>query len=228
MAIFGPKPWVNPFGKMSIFRFFKLLVFKAQKRRFFWLQNIVKDIFLASIALKVKLKKWPVLDQNHGLTPLEKCQFFDFLNFLFLKPRKAFFWLQNIVKDIFLASIALKVKLEKWPVLDQNHGLTPLEKCQFFDFLNFLFLQPRKTCFGSRISCKTFSWPILPKKEKLEKSPFLDQNHGLTPLEKCQFFDFLNFLFLQPRKAFSALEYRQRHFPGLYCLKRKVEKMAIF
>ena len=24
---FGPKPWVNPFGKMSIFRFFDLLVF---------------------------------------------------------------------------------------------------------------------------------------------------------------------------------------------------------
>ena len=30
MAIFGPKPWVNPFGKMSIFRlFFELLVFIA-------------------------------------------------------------------------------------------------------------------------------------------------------------------------------------------------------
>ena len=27
MAIFGPKPWVNPFGKMSIFRLFGLHVF---------------------------------------------------------------------------------------------------------------------------------------------------------------------------------------------------------
>ena len=34
----------------------------------------------------------------------------------------------------------IKKKLEKWPFFDQNHGLTPLEKCQFFDFLNFLFL----------------------------------------------------------------------------------------
>ena len=25
-AIFGPNPWVNPFGKMSIFRFFELLL----------------------------------------------------------------------------------------------------------------------------------------------------------------------------------------------------------
>ena len=29
MAIFGQKPWVNPFGKMSIFRLFELLVFIA-------------------------------------------------------------------------------------------------------------------------------------------------------------------------------------------------------
>ena len=29
MAIFGPKPWVNPFGKMSIFYLFEILVFIA-------------------------------------------------------------------------------------------------------------------------------------------------------------------------------------------------------
>ena len=28
-AIFGPKPWVKPLGKMSIFRLFELLVFIA-------------------------------------------------------------------------------------------------------------------------------------------------------------------------------------------------------
>ena len=29
MAFFGPKPWVNPFGKMSVYGRFKLLVFIA-------------------------------------------------------------------------------------------------------------------------------------------------------------------------------------------------------
>ena len=29
MAIFGPKPWVNPFGKVSIFGLFEVLVFVA-------------------------------------------------------------------------------------------------------------------------------------------------------------------------------------------------------
>ena len=31
MAMFGPKPWVNPLGKMSIFRLFELLAFIAYK-----------------------------------------------------------------------------------------------------------------------------------------------------------------------------------------------------
>ena len=73
-----------------------------------------------------------------------------------------------------------------------------------------------------------FSWPIFQKKKKFEKWPFLDQNHGLTRLEKCQFFDFWNFLFLKPREAFfSLLEYRKEYFPELHCLKKKVGKMAI-
>ena len=51
--------------------------------------------------------------------------------------------------------------------------------------------------------------------KKLEKWPFFDQSHGLTPLEKCQFFHILKFLFLYPRKASFFLEYRKRQFPGL-------------
>ena len=43
MAIFRPKPWVNPFGKRSIFRLFQLLVFIGQKGVFSF-QNIAKDI----------------------------------------------------------------------------------------------------------------------------------------------------------------------------------------
>ena len=89
MARFGPKPWTNPFGEISIFRLFQLFVFIAQKGVFL-LQNITKHIFLTQIVLK-KREKWPILDQHHGLTPLDKSQFFDFFNVLFLCPRKAFF-----------------------------------------------------------------------------------------------------------------------------------------
>ena len=45
--------------------------------------------------------------------------------------------------------------MEKWPFLDENHGLTVLEKCQFFDFLKFLFLYSRKAFIHSTILDKT-------------------------------------------------------------------------
>ena len=65
-------------------------------------------------------------------------------------------------------------------------------------------------------------------KKRIEKWPFLDQTHGLTPLEKCQFFDFLDFFFYSQERRFIVLEYYKRHFPGLYCLQKKVGKMGIF
>ena len=49
MVIFGRKRWVNPFGKMSIFPLFELLVFIAYDG-VFSLYNMVKEIFLAYIA----------------------------------------------------------------------------------------------------------------------------------------------------------------------------------
>ena len=46
---FDPKPWVNPFGKMSILGRFELVIFMPYTGVFSF-QNIVKDIFLAYIA----------------------------------------------------------------------------------------------------------------------------------------------------------------------------------
>ena len=68
MAIFGPKPWVNPFGIMEIFRLFGLVV--SLESRFIVLEYH-KRHFFALYCLKKKLEQWTFLDQNHGLTPLE-------------------------------------------------------------------------------------------------------------------------------------------------------------
>ena len=83
--------------------------------------------------------KWPIFDQNHGLTPLEKCQFIDFLKFWFYSLERRFFVLEYR-KTHFRGLYCLKIKERKMANFDQNHGLTPLEKFQFLDFLNFLFL----------------------------------------------------------------------------------------
>ena len=146
MAIFGPKPWVNPFEKMSIFRLFELLVFIAQKGVFFF-YNIVKDFFLASITKRKKLEKWPFLDQNHGLTPLEKCQFFDFLNFLFLQSRKAFFFVLEYRKTLFSGLYRLK-KIRKMAIFGPKPQVNPFGKTSIFGLFELLVFIAQKGVFS--------------------------------------------------------------------------------
>ena len=153
------------------------------------------------------MEKWPILDQNYGLTPLEKCHFFDVLNFLFLWPKKAFFCSRISQKTFSWPILPKKKKLERGLFLDENHGLTPLQKCQFFDFFELLvFIYSLERVFFVVEYRKRHFSALYYIKKKLKKGPFLDQNHGLTPLEKCQFFDFLNFWFLWFRKRFFVLE----------------------
>ena len=80
MTIFGPKLWVNPFEKMQ---FFQSSCFYSLERRFFVLEYR-NSHFPGIYSLKIILKKWPFLEENHGLTTFEKYPFIDFLNLLFL------------------------------------------------------------------------------------------------------------------------------------------------
>ena len=59
MAILGPKPWVNPFGKMSIFRLFEVLVFLSLERRLFVLEYR-KRHFLGLYRRKKKVGKMAI------------------------------------------------------------------------------------------------------------------------------------------------------------------------
>ena len=72
----------------------------------------------------------------------------------------------------------------KFQIIDQNHGLTPLDNYQIFAFFNFVILESKNAFFLSRISSNTFSWQNLSKIKKMEKFQIFYQNHGLTPLEK--------------------------------------------
>ena len=80
-----------------------------------------------------------IFSQNHGLTRLEKWQFFNFLNLFFNSLERRFLVLEYRKGHFPMLYCRKKKKMEKWPFLDQNHGLTPFEKCQFFDFLDVFF-----------------------------------------------------------------------------------------
>ena len=59
MAIFEPKPWVIPFGKMSIFRRFELFAFIAYKGVCFFLEYR-KRHFSGVYCLKRKFEKMAI------------------------------------------------------------------------------------------------------------------------------------------------------------------------
>ena len=166
MAIFEPKPWVNPFGKTSIFRILEPLVFIAQKR-LFSSQNIEKVILLTYSARKKNVGKMAIIGPKPWVNPFGKSSIFRHSKLLVFIAKKGVFstfgtsciyclerrfFNLEYRKSHFLNQYCLRKMIEKWPYWDQNHGLTPLEKCQFFDFQNFLFLLPTKALFRSRLS----------------------------------------------------------------------------
>ena len=69
MAIFGAKPLVKPFGKVSIFQLFEFLVFIAYKGVFSVVEYHKRQFPGLNCLKKKKLVKWPFFEQNHGLTP---------------------------------------------------------------------------------------------------------------------------------------------------------------
>ena len=135
------------------------------------------------------------------VTHFEKCQCLDFLNFLLLKRRKAFFPLEYR-KRHFPGLCCLKKKVGEMVIFVPKAWVKRFGKMSIFELFELLVFIAQKSVFSfQNIGKGLFLWLYCLKK-KLDKWPFLDETDGLTPLEKCQFLDFLNFLVLQPRKPF--------------------------
>ena len=105
MANFGPKVWVNLFGKMSVFPLFQLFVFIGYKG-VFSKQNIVKKNFGGLCFLKNKSWKNGHLQTKTWVNPFGKMSIFRLFELLVLVAQKGVFSFQNIEKHILLAYIA--------------------------------------------------------------------------------------------------------------------------
>ena len=137
MVIFRLKQWVNPFGKISIFRLFELLFFCSLERRFFVLEYH-RTHFPGLYWVQKKLEKWPFLDQNHGLTPLEKCQFFDFFNFLFIQPRQAFIRSRISYNSFSQSMLRKKKRVGKMANFGRKPWVNPFGKMSIFRLFELL------------------------------------------------------------------------------------------
>ena len=117
-------------------------------------------------------------------------RFFRSLKDYFFKGQKKVSFLSrtlfNIISSLILTENNSR---KKTSFFDQKHGLTPLEKCVFWDFERLHFLWPKKVSFRSRTLLNIISSLILTENNSRKTTTFFDQKHGLTPLEKCDFWD---------------------------------------
>ena len=139
------------------------------------------------------MEKWQFLDQKYGITLWKNVNIFTFWTFRFYNLKKCLLVLEYR-KTNFPGLQCFKKKPRKMAIFGPKAWVNPFQKCQFFEFFN-LFFYSLERCFLVLQYRKGHFSGLYCLKRKLEKWPFLDQKHGLTPLEKWQFFDFLNFLF---------------------------------
>ena len=113
-------------------------------------------------------------------------------------------------------------KLWKIAIFGAISFTNSMEKSEFSTFWTSCFYSLERRFFVLEYGKRHFPGLYCLKKN-LQKWPLCDQKHGLTPLEKRQFFDFLYCLFFPWKGVFFVLEYRKRHFPGLYCFIKRLK-----
>ena len=100
-------------------------------------------------------------DQKRGLTLLEKGDFGDFKRLNFLWPKIVSFLSKTLLNTISSLIFTENKWIKKWHFLTKKHGLTPLEKCDFWDFKILHFLWPQMVCSVSKTILYLFSSLIL-------------------------------------------------------------------
>ena len=79
MAILGPKPWVNPFGKMSIFRLFKTSCFYSLERRLAYRKRHFPGVYCLT---KKKGGKMAIFRPKPWVNPFRKMTIFRLFKLL--------------------------------------------------------------------------------------------------------------------------------------------------
>ena len=90
MAIFGPKPWVNPFGKMAIFPTFLTSFIYSLERRVFVLEYRERH-FPVLYCLKKKVGKMAIFGQKPWVNPFRKISIFRLFELLVFIAEKGVF-----------------------------------------------------------------------------------------------------------------------------------------
>ena len=136
-AIFEPKPWVKPFGKMGIFGVFDLLVLIAKKGVFFVVEYR-KRHFFGLYSLNKKFGKMAILGLKPWVNPFGKMSSFGLFELLvFIAQKRSFLVLKYLKKhspDLY----CLKQKVEKMAIFGPKPWVNPFGKMSDFGLFKLL------------------------------------------------------------------------------------------
>ena len=109
----------------------------------------------------------------------------------FLWPKKVSFLSRTLFLVLFWPKTTQERKYIFWPKARVN----PFGKIRFLGLWKITFLGAKHFCFLIRTLFNIISGLILTENNSRKKNTFFDQKHRLTPLEKCDFWDFERLLF---------------------------------
>ena len=187
MAIFGPKPWVNPFGKSSIFRHFELVVFIAQEGVFSF-QNIVKVIFLTNITLQKRVGKMAIFGPKPCVNPFGKMSIFR------LFGTSCYFCLENRFfnleyrKSHFPSLQCRKKKVGKIGIFGPKPWVNRFGKSSIFRHFELLVYIAQKGVFSFQIIEKVIFLTNIVEKKKCWKMAILGPKPWVNPFGKMSIF----------------------------------------
>ena len=156
----------------------KITFFRAKKRFLFYLAHYLTLFLVLFWPKTTQEKKYIFWPKAWVLTPLEKCDFWDFERLHFLGPKKVSFLSRTLLNIISSLILTENNSRKKTTFFDQKHGLTPLEKCDFWDFEKLHFLGPKKVSFLSRALFNNVSGLILTENNFRKKIHFLTKSMG--------------------------------------------------
>ena len=135
---------------------------------------------------KELISKFPIFAKNHRLTPLETFNLLPLTNQHFYRLEWPLTKL-NIVKHFLYTCFPEKEIISKFLFFDKNHGLTPLERINFFAIYKCTFSSSKVVCILLSTSLNSFSTPNMFKKEQFQNFEFFTKTMAY-PLWKGSIF----------------------------------------
>ena len=128
--------------------------------------------FSAFFCPKKHMRKRLIFWQKPWTNPFAKCRLFSTLWELHFWGQKTLCSFQNIKKCFSIAFCSKKIYKKKVFFFDKNHGLTPLQNVDFFDYVRTSPFRSKKNSFLSRRLKNVSFWFSLLKRTDEEKVHF--------------------------------------------------------